>query len=428
MSSPIPEPANGPAPSLRLYRWNDRAVIGAVLASFASGFGQFGVVAALGSVARTFGHLVRGATLADQAGLSGTKLGVGLAIIRVASLGGLPLTGLADRLGRRRMLIAYAGAGLALTVLAAASPGYWWFVAIFAFGRPLLSATNALCEVIAAEQTATSDRAKAIALVAAAYGVGAGLTAIIHSLASDSLGFRGFFLLAVIPLALLPLISRWVREPDRFEVVKTSHQRPVAVFGAVAPRFRRRLGLLLALAFAMSFITGPANSFIFLYAQNIDHLSGVATAAMVVLAGATGLIGLLVGRWMADHVGRRVTGALGMTGLGVFGVVAYAGPRFALVAGYVLGIMFGSIFAPAGGALLNELFPTSVRASASGWFLAAGVLGATAGLVVFGAVADVGNRFALASELTFIPATLIAALFWALPETKGRELEDLTLD
>jgi putative MFS transporter len=96
-----------------------------------------------------------------------------------------------------------------------------------------------------------------------------------------------------------------------------------------------------------------------------------------------------------------------------------------LIIGYVLGVMFGSIFAPAGGALVNELFPTSVRASASGWFLAAGVLGAVVGLVVFGAIADIGNRFALAADLTFLPAMLVTALFWILPETKGRELEDL---
>jgi MFS family permease len=67
-----------------------------------------------------------------------------------------------------------------------------------------------------------------------------------------------------------------------------------------------------------------------------------------------------------------------------------------------------------------------MRASASGWFLAAGVLGAVIGLVTFGAIADIGNRFALAATLTFIPAMFVAALFWALPETKGRELEDVS--
>jgi MFS family permease len=417
-----PDPTSETTP--RLHKWNDRVVLGAVLASFASGFGQFGVVTALGSVAKTFGHLVHGATLADQAGLSGTKLGIGLAIIRLASLGGLPLTALADRIGRHRMLITTVGLGLTATVLAAASPGYWWFVVIFACGRPLLSATNALSEVIAAEQTDTQSRAKALALVAAGYGIGAGFTAIIHSLASKTLGFRGLFLLAVVPLAMLPLISRWATEPDRFALVGTASERVVPALGAVGHAFRPRLAVLALLAFALSFITGPANSFIFLFAQNIDHLSGVTTALMVVGAGATGLAGLLIGRWMADRFGRRVTGALGMVGLALSGVLSYSGPRIDLITGYVLGVMFGSIFAPAVGSLVNELFPTSVRASASGWFLAAGVLGAVVGLVVFGAIADIGNRFALAADLTFLPAMVVAALFWSLPETKDRELED----
>ena len=236
MMTQSPEPSSVRSP--RLHKWNDRVVLGAVIASFASGFGQFGVVTALGSVARTFGHLVHGATIADQAGLSGTKLGVGLAIIRLASLGGLPLTAMADRFGRHRMLITTVGLGLAATVLAAASPGYWWFVVIFACGRPLLSATNALSEVIAAEQTDTKSRAKALALVAAGYGIGAGLTAIIHSLASKTLGFRGLFLLAIVPLALLPLISRWATEPDRFEIAAVASDHVVPALGAVGRAFR----------------------------------------------------------------------------------------------------------------------------------------------------------------------------------------------
>src|SRR5580704_18409269 len=124
----IPPPGPG---GLRLRRWSDRAVVGVAVAAFASGFGQFGVVAALGDVARGFGEVNQGATFADQAGLSGTDLGVGLAIMRLASLGALPVTGLADRFGRRMLLLVTVSAGLAMTALAAASPGYWWFVAIF---------------------------------------------------------------------------------------------------------------------------------------------------------------------------------------------------------------------------------------------------------------------------------------------------------
>jgi len=416
----------GPGPAvLRLHRWNDRAVVAVAIAAFASGFAQFGVVAALGDVARGFGQVNLGATLADQAGLSGTDLGIGLAIMRLASLGALPITGLADRFGRRRMLLVTVGLGLALTAAAAASPSYWWFVAIFASGRPLLSATNALAQVTAAEETGSADRAKAVALIAAGYGTGAGVVAIVHSLAERAIGFRGVFVLALVPLALLPLLSRWISEPDRFAVATAESEHRVPVLGAVAPPFRRRLLVIAVLAFAVSVITGPANSFVFLFAQNFLHQRGIVTAAMVVGAGAAGLLGLVAGRWLADHVGRRLTGALAMVAVALFATLTYTGSAPALLTGYILGVFAGSVFAPAAGSLVNELFPTSVRASVAGWSLAAGVLGAVAGLIIFGAVAEAVHRFAVAGLVTFLPAALVMVLFWLLPETRGVEPEDL---
>ena len=310
-------------------------VIGVAAAAMASGFGQFGVVAALGDVARTFGQVTHGATLTDQAGLSGTELGVGLAVIRLSSIGALPLAGLADRFGRRSMLLMTVVVGLVATVVAAASPGYWWFVVVFALGRPFLSATNALSQVMAAEQTGSGERTRAVALVTAGYGVGAGLTAVIHSLASSALGFRGVFALAVVPLLAVPFIARRVTEPDRFAVAAAGRDHPMPVLGAVGPRFRNRLLVVAGLSFAVAVITGPANTFIFLYAENVRHLAGGLTAAMVVAAGVTGLGGLLVGRWLADRLGRRPTGALGMVGIAVFGCLAYSGTSVALVVGYV---------------------------------------------------------------------------------------------
>jgi MFS family permease len=410
---------------LRLHRWSDRAVLGAAVAAFASGFGQFGVVAALGDVAKGFGQMNTGATLVAQAGLSGTDLGIGLAIMRLASLGALPVIGLADRLGRRRMLLATVGVGLALTALAAASPTYWWFVAIFACGRPVLAATNGLAQVTAAEQTASADRAKAVALIAAGYGAGAGVIAIVHSLAASVLGFRGVFVLALVPLALLPLLWRWIEEPDRFTVAAAGPEHPVPVLDAVARPFRQRLAVIVVLGFAVSVITGPANSFVFLFAQNVLRQPGIVTAGMVAGAGVAGLAGLLVGRWLADRAGRRLTGALAMAAVAVLAIWTYTGSALALVAGYILGVFAASVFAPAAGSLVNELFPTSVRASAAGWSLAAGVLGAVAGLVVFGAVAGAGQRFAVAGLVTFLPAALVMVLFWLLPETRGREPEEL---
>ena len=425
MSSLIPDGSQDAIGNLRLHRWSDRAIVAVAITALASGFGQFGVVAALGDVSTQLGHVAPGGTIADKVGLSGTSLGIGLAIIRLASLGSLPLIGSADRLGRRRVILVVTTVGLALTAVAAASPGYWWFVAIFAFGRPLLSATNALAEVMAGEETGSRDRAAAVALVAAGYGVGAGLSAIIHSLASGTLGFRGIFALAVVPLVVVFAVRGWVEEPSRFMVAEAEADHPTPVLGAVGPRFRRRVVILALIAFAISVITGPANSFLFLFAQDVVHQAGYVTALMVAAAGLAGLLGLLCGRWLADRIGRRPTGTCAMVAIALSGALAYSGSRPALVIGYILGVLSGSLLAPAVGSLLTELFPTSVRASATGWWVVAGVLGAVGGLVVFGAVADVGNRFALAADLTFLPPAAAAALFWLLPETRGREPESL---
>jgi predicted MFS family arabinose efflux permease len=233
------------------------------------------------------------------------------------------------------------------------------------------------------------------------------------------------FVLALVPLALLPLLRRWIEEPDRFAVAAAGSEHPIPVLGAVARPFRRRLVVVVVLAFAVSVITGPANTFIFLFAQNVLHQRGIVTAGMVAGGGAAGLAGLLAGRWLADRAGRRVTGALAMVAVALFAALAYTGSAPALLAGYILGVFAGSVFAPAAGSLVNELFPTSVRASVAGWSLAAGVLGAVTGLVVFGAVAGAGSRFGVAGLVTFFPAALAMTLFWLLPETRGREPEDL---
>jgi MFS family permease len=422
---PLPDEPRPPPDSLRLHRWSDRAIVAIALTAFASGFGQFGAIAALGDVSTQLGHVGHGASIADKVGLSGTSLGVGLAVIRAASLGSLPLIGFADRYGRRRMILVVTTVGLALTVVAATSPGYWWFVAIFAFGRPLLSATNALAGVMGAEETGSRDRSAAVALVSAGYGVGAGASAIVHSLAGAALGFRGVFALAVVPLGVVWALRGWIEEPGRFMVEEERKEHPRPVLGAVGPRYRGRVGVMALAGFAISVITGPANSFVFLFAQDVLHQPGSVTALMVVAAGLTGLAGLLAGRWAADRIGRRPTCTVAMVAIAGSATLAYSGSRPALVVGYVLGVLSGSLLAPAIGSLLTELFPTSVRASANGWCVASGVLGAVAGLVAFGAVADVGNRFAAAAELTFLPTAAAAALFWLVPETKGREPESL---
>ena len=413
----------GDRSALRLHGWRSPAVLSIALIMAAAGFGQFGATAALGDVANSFGETRGDATLAEQAGLSGTVLGVGLAVIRLASLGALPLAGMADRVGRRVTLLCFCAVGLFLTAAAALSPTYWWFVVAFAVGRPFFTATDTIGEVTAAEQTASVDRAKALALVAASYGVGSGLVAIVLG-AVPALGFRGVFALALLPLVLVVVVGRRVPETDRYRITQTKRDKPLPVLGAVEQRFRARLAVLAMVGFAVSVITGPANSFLFVYAENVLGLSGSATAGMLVGAGAAGLLGLFAGRWAADRLGRRPTAAFALVAMAAAGMLTYSGSVPAVVVGYIVAVGIGSTFAPAFASLHNELFPTEVRAAAAGWMAAAGVLGAAVGLFAFGTVADMGERFSLAGVAVFGPAALASALFALLPETAGRELEE----
>jgi MFS family permease len=64
-----------------------------------------------------------------------------------------------------------------------------------------------------------------------------------------------------------------------------------------------------------------------------------------------------------------------------------------------------------------------VRATAAGWLLAAGVVGAVAGLVAFGRLADVLASFGGAAVLIAVPVVVASLLFARLPETRGLELE-----
>jgi MFS family permease len=114
-----------------------------------------------------------------------------------------------------------------------------------------------------------------------------------------------------------------------------------------------------------------------------------------------------------------------MAAMASLGILTYSGSTAGVLVGYVFGVLAAATIAPAAGAFVNELFPTSVRASVAGWQVAVGVLGASAGLLAFGAIADVGNRFGIAATATFLPALAGTFLLLLLPETRGRELEDL---
>lgn len=418
-----------PAAALRLHGWRDPSIVAIALLGVATGFAQYAPTASLSDVATAFGESGVGAA---QVGLSGTTVGLGLAVIRFASLGALPIASFADQVGRRLVLLWCVGVGLALTAVAAASPSFWAFVAIVAVSRPLFSATTAVGSVVASEETRSTDRAKAVALAAAGYGIGTGVVSVVRVPLNDLLGldFRGVFAVALVLLAALPVLAPMLGEPDRFAVLRARRARQedttprLRAWTAVHPSLRGRLLLLNAVTFTFNLATGPHNTYIFFYAEGELGVTRAGMAGAVIVAGVLGLVGLLAGRWVSDRVGRRATAITCHLLMAGSVVIAYSGTVPLLFAGFWAGVFAQGAYGPPFGALSTEVFPTSMRATTQGWVAASGVLGAVVGLLLFGTLSDVAGSYTTAAMTVCAIAAATAVGYRWFPETVGLELED----
>ena len=390
--------------------------------ALAAGFGQFGAIASLNDVARHFGHHVAGHSLQSVVGLSGSVLGLGLAALRLASLAALPLASLADRRGRTRVLRTLLLLGLLATATASLSPSYWFFVLCFAFARPLLSAASTLVQVVTVELSGTSYRMHRLIVMAAGAGIGAGLSAVLHGLIRGPASFRWLFALAVVPALLVtPLMGR-VPEPRH-----RTTESPLARLGAIPRHVRGRLGIVAVIAFAIGMISGPANGFAFVYGEGVLKISPHLVATVVALSAFTGLAGLWLSRHLSHSLGRRWTVAIGFAASTLTSTFAYSGGRTSFIVGYMLGIGAAGLLAPAATAISTEIFSHTFRATAAGWVVVAGVLGATTGLFLFGLIGDLTHSVGSASlrlpaVVTFLPLFPTLLLLRRLPESAGVDL------
>lgn len=405
----------------RRRSWLSAPVLSVAGLSTGAGISAFGVTAVVGDVAAAFGDVTLDDGSLGQIGLPVTTVGIALALIRAASLGSLGIAAVADRLGRRHVLLSVAGLGFGLTSLAALSPGFWWYVVLVALARPCLSALNAVAGVVAAEASRSVDRAGAIGLITAAYGLGSGIVSVGRGLLPGDPSFRVVAAFALVPLLLLPLLAPHVSEPS----IARDRVRSEGLPGAVPRPYRHRVAVLASLVGMIALATGPGFTYLFVYGERVLGASPLGVGTLVVAAGPIGLLGILLGRWGADRLGRRVTGAVSLGGAGFAVAVAYSGGFGRLAVGYLLTVLLGGAFAPAQGALAAELVPTAIRATVAGWLTVAGVLGAVTGLAVFGVVADATGGFTVAAWSLGGLVAASAVGFRALPETRGLELEDL---
>ncbi len=399
-----------------------RVTISLFLIALIAGFAPFGAVASLDKVAGHFGHHTSAKSIQSVVGLSGSQLGIGLAILRFAALGALPLAALADRWGRVTMMRRTLFVGLLITACAALSPSYWFFVACFALARPLLSSTATLVQVVTVELSSTKARIDRLVIVSAGAGIGAGLAAIFAGVLRGPDSFRYLFALALVPVFFLRPLLHSVPEP-----AFRGAGGPLARLGVVPRGLRARVAIVGVIIFVVGVISGPAGGFTFVYGEGILKISPVVVSLVVALSALTGLGGLLLSRYFAVTIGRRGTIIIGTLATAGLACVAYGGGQVAFVIGYMGGVAAGGLLAPALAALSTELFPHTSRATAAGWIVVAGVVGAIVGLIIFGVVGDSvhvtgAGSLRLAAILTFLPLLPLLGLLYRLPESSAMEL------
>lgn len=403
----------------------DRALVALAILATSAAFGQFVAVASLAEVARHFGHADSGNSFKDVVGLSSSIVALALALLRLSSVFSLPLNALADRLGRLRVLRIVATAGLVATALAAGSPSYWSFVAVFAVARPLLTASTTLVQVLTVELSSAAKHARRLAVIAAGAGLGAGLAGVLHGAIPGANAFRLLFAIAIVPaLCVKPLLG-WLREPATHERQSGQLMR----LGAVPKELRGELTVVAVLAAVLGAITGPANGFAFVYAEGVLNISRHEVSVVLVSSVLPGLAGLWLGVNLADRIGRRWTVAIGTVATALISTLAYSGGRPAFITGYLVGVFAAALLAPAASALTTEIFPHAFRATAGGWTVLAGVVGATLGILLFGYVGDVVSSNVTVDALrvpalvTFLPLLPLVGLLATLPESRGVEID-----
>jgi MFS family permease len=371
---------------------------------------------------------------AEDFGIGESRQGLAGVIVRFGIVIALPFTLLADRVGRRRIVVLLAWLAPTFAAIGALAPNFWVLTASQAIGRPLGIALDLLIAVIATEEMPRNSRAYAVSVLAMASGLGAGVA--VMSLPLADLGPSGWRLVYVVALVWLLVafdLARRLPETERFEVLQTSdRRRRTSVTARTAQRVRpiglqfRRLAFIAAVAFTANLFVAPASYFQNRYLADVRGYSGAEIALFTIATATPASIGFVVGGRIADTVGRRLILSTALPAATGLLIVSFSVGGAWMWTSAFLGGLLGGVAYPAFAVYRTELFPTARRGQAGGMIAATALIGGSIGLIGVGILVDSGWSYGAAMGLFGIGQLLAAAIVLATyPETAHRSLEDL---
>ncbi len=366
----------------------------------------------------------------EEFGVSDRQIGVMLAAVRVGALLAAVIAALADRRGRRRVLLWSAVAGCVVTATGALAPNLAALGVSQTVARAFSTALVLVISIIAVEEMPAGSRAFAVSVLSATGALGAGFAVMLVTVAG--FGPAAWRILFLVPLAAVPVVLRMGRQIPETRRFTASDDRSPPSHG---PRRRwqiphgidrGRLLLLSASGLSLSLFVLPASSFLNEYLRTDRGFSAGTITLFQILTNTPGGIGIVVGGKLADRRGRRLIGAVGVGAGVVFTVGMYLVGGWSIWLLSVLGTVFGAMAVPALGVYGPELFPTAARGAANGVINLASVVGSAIGLVLAGVLSDrLGGLGPAMAVLSIGGVAVVLLVLFLYPETASLELEDL---
>lgn len=363
----------------------------------------------------------------DEMRLSDSEIGLLGSAISLGTILAYGLVHLADRWGRRRILMLTILGYALLTFLTGLSRGPVDFALFQFLARVFLIAEWALCMVVAAEEFPARQRGLVLGVIQGFNSLGSVTCAAVTPFLLDTpLGWRSVYFVGVIPLLLIAYARRGLRETDRYAQFAAQGGHRHSIFEIWHTPYRRRV-VQVAFIWGLTYVsTNTAVLYWKQFAVNErgftdDEVGQAVTIATIVAMPFAFAVGRLLDGW-----GRR-RGALLIYGVSaVFVVLAYQLHGFWPLTACLMAAVFASVaLLTLLNAFTTELFPTAMRADAFAW--TNNLLGRWGYVIAPGLIGAAAERIGWGNAVSLTSVSVVAALVLILvllPETSGRELEE----
>ena len=343
-----------------------------------------------------------------------------------AVAGGLIFGALSDHFGRIRVLTWTIVLFAVATGLCAFATGYWDLLIYRTVAGIGLGGEFGIGMALAAEAWPAKHRAKATSYVALGWQLGVLGAALLTPLLLPAIGWRGMFLVGVIPAFVAWFIRNKLHEPELF-VKTTTKRKSIGEAFKLLIKDKATAKVSLGVVVLCSVQNFGYYGIMIWMPNFLSKQLGFNLTKSSMWTAVT-ILGMMSGIWifgqLADRIGRKPSFLLFQAGA-IIMVLVYSSlsdPATMLWAGALLG-MFVNGMMGGYGAVMSEAYPTEARATAQNVLFNIGRGVGGFGPVVVGLLATAYSfQIAIALLALIYLLDMIATLF-LIPELKGTELK-----